>query len=79
MIRTPTATTSIDDEARRRRGRRQLLILAAIFFVPLAVAFWLYYGPGEWRPAATIDWASIWLPSTTPRWRLAALSRVTLT
>ena len=38
------------EEARRRRGRRQLLVLAAIFFVPLAVAFWLYYGPGEWRP-----------------------------
>jgi cytochrome oxidase Cu insertion factor (SCO1/SenC/PrrC family) len=37
-------------EARRRRGRRQLLVLAAIFFVPLAVAFWLYYGPGNWRP-----------------------------
>ena len=38
------------DDARRRRGRRQLLVLAAIFFVPLAVAFWLYYGPGDWRP-----------------------------
>ena len=34
-----------------RRGRRQLLALAALFFVPLAVAFWLYYGPGHWRPA----------------------------
>ena len=37
-------------DARRRRGRRQLLVLAAIFFVPLAAAFWLYYGPGNWRP-----------------------------
>lgn len=37
--------------AEQRRGRRQLLILAAIFFVPLAVAFWLYYGPSGWRPA----------------------------
>ena len=51
MNRTTTATASIDGETRRRRGRRQLLILAAIFFVPLAVAFWLYYGPGAWRPA----------------------------
>lgn len=33
-----------------RRGRRQLLAVAAIFFVPLFVAFWLYYGPGHWRP-----------------------------
>jgi cytochrome oxidase Cu insertion factor (SCO1/SenC/PrrC family) len=34
-----------------RRGRRQLLLLAALFFVPLAVAFWMYYGPTGWRPA----------------------------
>jgi hypothetical protein len=34
-----------------RRGRRQLLALAALFFVPLAIAFWLYYGAGHWRPA----------------------------
>jgi cytochrome oxidase Cu insertion factor (SCO1/SenC/PrrC family) len=40
----------IDDLARQRRGRRQLLILASIFFVPLAVAFWLYYGAGGWAP-----------------------------
>ena len=33
-----------------RRGRRQLLVLAALFFVPLAVAFWMYYGPAAWRP-----------------------------
>jgi hypothetical protein len=33
-----------------RRGQWQLAGLAAIFFVPLAVAFWLYYGAGQWRP-----------------------------
>lgn len=33
-----------------RRGRRQFLLLAALFFVPLALAFWLYYGSGGWRP-----------------------------
>jgi len=34
------------------RGRRLLLLLlAALFFVPLAVAFWLYYGSAHWRPA----------------------------
>ena len=42
--------TSPDPEA-VRRGRRQLLALAALFFVPLAVAFWMYYGPTDWRPA----------------------------
>ncbi len=34
-----------------RRGRRQLVALAALFFVPLAIAFWLYYGPASWRPS----------------------------
>jgi cytochrome oxidase Cu insertion factor (SCO1/SenC/PrrC family) len=34
-----------------RRGRRQLLLLAALFFVPLALAFWLYYGTDGWRPS----------------------------
>jgi cytochrome oxidase Cu insertion factor (SCO1/SenC/PrrC family) len=32
------------------RGRRRLLALAALFFVPLAIAFWMYYAPGGWRP-----------------------------
>jgi cytochrome oxidase Cu insertion factor (SCO1/SenC/PrrC family) len=41
---------SQDLESTRRRGRRQLLALAALFFVPLAIAFWLYYGPSHWRP-----------------------------
>lgn len=35
-----------------RRGRRQVLLLAALFFVPLTLAFWLYYGPGTWHPGA---------------------------
>jgi cytochrome oxidase Cu insertion factor (SCO1/SenC/PrrC family) len=34
-----------------RRGRRQLLLLAAMFFLPLVIAFWLYYGAGSWRPS----------------------------
>lgn len=34
----------------RGRGRRQLLIVAAVFFLPLAVAMWLYFASG-WRPA----------------------------
>lgn len=32
------------------RGRRQLVGLAALFFVPLAIAFWLYYGAHGWHP-----------------------------
>lgn len=38
-------------DSQRRRGRRQLVLLASLFFVPLLVAFWLYYGGGTWRPA----------------------------
>jgi hypothetical protein len=34
----------------RARGRRTLLIVAAVFLVPVAVAFTLYYG-NLWRPA----------------------------
>ena len=43
--------STTDPQQAQRRGRRQLLLLAALFFVPLAVAFWLYYGPANWRPA----------------------------
>jgi cytochrome oxidase Cu insertion factor (SCO1/SenC/PrrC family) len=39
------------DPSAVRRGRRRLLALAALFFVPLALAFWMYYGPTGWRPA----------------------------
>jgi cytochrome oxidase Cu insertion factor (SCO1/SenC/PrrC family) len=44
-MNTPIADTQ------RRRGRRQLILLASLFFVPLLVAFWLYYGGSGWRPA----------------------------
>ena len=40
----------MNDAAAVKRGRRQLLALAALFFVPLGVAFFLYYGPTGWRP-----------------------------
>lgn len=33
----------------RKAGRRTLLLVAALFLVPLAVAFALYYG-SDWRP-----------------------------
>ena len=42
---------STPDPQAVRRGRRQLLALAALFFVPLALAFWMYYGPTGWRPS----------------------------
>jgi hypothetical protein len=42
---------STPDPQAVRRGRRQLVALAALFFVPLALAFWMYYGPTGWRPS----------------------------
>ena len=60
--RDPRAPVTADD-ARRRRGRRQLLVLAAIFFVPLAVAFWLYYGPGNWRPVGGTNQGDLIAPA----------------
>ncbi len=44
-------TLPAQDRDAVRKGRKQLLLLAALFFVPLALAFWLYYGPGGWRPS----------------------------
>ena len=32
------------NDARRRAGRRQFLLVAAVFFGPLVLAAWLYYG-----------------------------------
>jgi hypothetical protein len=33
----------------QRAGRRKLLLLALLFFAPLAMAAWIYFGSG-WRP-----------------------------
>lgn len=44
-----------NDPAAVRRGRRQLLALAALFFVPLALAFWMYYAPAAWRPGGDVS------------------------
>ena len=50
MNDTPPAPSPADVA----RGRRTLLGLAALFFVPLAVAFWLYYS-GGWRPEGSTN------------------------
>lgn len=43
-----TASTS-NPAAAVTRGRRTLLALAALFFLPVAAAFWMYYA-SDWRP-----------------------------
>jgi len=41
-------------EELRWRNLRTILALAALFMLPLAASFWLYYGAG-WHPAATTN------------------------
>src|SRR5215831_19889090 len=41
------------DEA-RRRGRQVLLIIAALFFLPVLIAFAMYYG-NLWRPSGSVS------------------------
>jgi cytochrome oxidase Cu insertion factor (SCO1/SenC/PrrC family) len=38
-----------------RRSRAQVWILLAVFFVPLALAFLLYYGSAGWRPPGSTN------------------------
>lgn len=40
---------------RDRRQRRLLIALALLFFAPLGLAFYLYYGPVGWRPAGRVN------------------------
>ena len=47
-----------------RPQRAKLLIVVALFFVPLAVAFWLYYG-SAWRPAGSTSHGQLLLPTRT--------------
>ena len=55
-------TANAIDPAVRARGRRTLLGLAALFFVPLALSFWLYYA-GGWRPAGSTNKSELITPA----------------
>lgn len=43
------------DAAHDRRQRRLLIALALLFFAPLAVSFYLYYGPSGWHPDSRVN------------------------
>jgi hypothetical protein len=45
----------IDAEPKNRRPRRMLIGLALMFFAPLGLAFYLYYGHGAWHPGARVN------------------------
>ena len=41
--------------AQDRRQGRLLVVLALLFFAPLGLAFYLYYGHGTWRPGSRVN------------------------
>jgi hypothetical protein len=41
--------------ANNRRQRRLLIALALLFFAPLGLAFYLYYGHGTWHPGGRVN------------------------
>ena len=51
----PAAPSGVPNSAHDRRQRRLLVALALLFFAPLAVAFYLYYGAGHWRPVGHVN------------------------
>jgi cytochrome oxidase Cu insertion factor (SCO1/SenC/PrrC family) len=46
----------------RARNLRTLAVLAGLFFLPLAVSFWMYYGT-DWRPARLINHGELITPA----------------
>ena len=46
----------------RRRNLRMLAVLAALFLLPLASAFWVYYGT-DWRPLRTVNHGELITPA----------------
>ena len=45
----------IDQGTQDRRQRRLLIALALMFFAPLGLAFYLYYGHGSWHPGGHVN------------------------
>lgn len=49
--------------AHDRRQRRLLIGLALLFFAPLGLAFYLYYGPGTWHPGGHVNAGELITPA----------------
>jgi cytochrome oxidase Cu insertion factor (SCO1/SenC/PrrC family) len=46
----------------RARNLRMLAVLAGLFLLPLALAFWVYYGT-DWRPVKTVNHGELIAPA----------------
>jgi hypothetical protein len=46
----------------RARNLRMLAVLAGLFLLPLAIAFWMYYGT-DWRPARRVNHGELIAPA----------------
>jgi cytochrome oxidase Cu insertion factor (SCO1/SenC/PrrC family) len=49
--------------AQDRRQGRLLVVLALLFFAPLGLAFYLYYGHGTWRPGGRVNTGELVQPA----------------
>ncbi len=45
----------MSNAASAARGRKKFLLIAAIFFVPMALAWVIYFGPQSWHPSHTTN------------------------
>jgi hypothetical protein len=52
------------DPIQDRRRRRLLYGLAVLFYAPLALSFYLYYGSGGWRPNGHVNHGDLVEPPT---------------
>jgi cytochrome oxidase Cu insertion factor (SCO1/SenC/PrrC family) len=50
------------DPTMRKRNLRTVGLLAGVFFLPLALSFYMYYGAG-WRPAASTAHGELYSPA----------------
>jgi hypothetical protein len=46
-----------------RRQRRMLIGLGLVFFAPLGLAFYLYYGHGSWHPGGRVNAGDLVVPA----------------
>ncbi|HEX7114077.1 MAG TPA: hypothetical protein VF193_03000 [Steroidobacter sp.] len=54
---------SVQGEAERASSRRQIWVLVVLFFAPLALAFFLYYGLDGWRPPGSTNYGTLIHPA----------------